>query len=218
MTVITYSSAAGRLLKEIQVLGHPSASGNVPECLSEILEPWAMLDPVENLTVGSCGVRGRRWIEENEDWKTEGGASRGNLQRKRQTWGRGVGRESMKRGGREELCNLLKRVIRKDSKGSWTNGVKGKDNSKTDVSGILSAVKTEGEIEQWEKMRRKRQSWPSILWLFVLKKTTEEEVKREKNIVGMKGHHFFLWLALLVLSLCLKPASSQVRVAFKSLF
>lgn len=218
MTVITYASAAGRLPKEIQVLEHPSASGNAPELLSEILEPRTTLNPSENQILESWRVKGQRRTKETESGKTEGGAKRGNLRGKRQTWGRGVRREGTKRGGREELCSLRKRVIGKDLKGSGKNGVEGKDKSKTDVSGILSAAQTEGEIKQCEKMMRIRKSWPVLLGLFLLKKMTEERGKREENVTGMRRHHLFLWLALLLLSLCLKPASSQVRVAFESQF
>ncbi|XP_039982949.1 usherin [Xiphias gladius] len=209
MTVITYASAAGRLPKEIQVLEHPSASGNAPELLSEILEPRTTLNPSENQILESWRVKGQRRTKETESGKTKGGAKRGNLRGKRQTWGRGVRREGTKRGGRAELCSLWKRVIGKDLKGSGKNGVEGKDKGKTDVSGILSAAQTEGEIKQCEKMMRIRKSWPVLLGLFLLKKMTEERGKREENVTGMRRHHLFLWLALLLLSLCLKPASSQ---------
>ncbi|XP_070762485.1 usherin [Enoplosus armatus] len=143
MTVITYSSAAGGLPKEIQVLTHPSASGNGPEPLSENLEPQTMLDP--NLPVASD----QRWIEQRDD---AGGAKGGKAKRRRQTWGRGVSRERMNRGRREEQCNLrtkCNKEVKKDLK-SGGKCVEGKDKSKTDVSGILS---TEGEIKQKEKRK-----------------------------------------------------------------
>uniref|UniRef100_UPI0037E7E888 usherin n=1 Tax=Semicossyphus pulcher TaxID=241346 RepID=UPI0037E7E888 len=57
MTVITYSSAAGRFPKKIQVLERPPDSGNVPEPLSEILEPRTMPDPSEILVLESSGVK-----------------------------------------------------------------------------------------------------------------------------------------------------------------
>ncbi|TKS69913.1 Usherin Usher syndrome type IIa protein [Collichthys lucidus] len=81
MTVITYSSAAGRLPKEIQVLEHPCDSGNVPVPLFEIVEPRTMLDPTENPTREPCGVKGQRRIEQ------ERGAKGGIVKRRRQTWG-----------------------------------------------------------------------------------------------------------------------------------
>ena len=218
MTVITYSSAAGSRPKEIQVLEHPSASVNFPEPFSEILEPWTMLDSSENTTLESCGVEGQRWTKETQDEKTEGGAKGEILQRKRQTWGREVERLRKNRGVREEPCNSWKGVIGKDSKESGQNWVKGKDKSKMDVSGILSAAETDGELNQCEKMTRVIKSWPVCLCLFLLKKVTEEKGKRGKNFIGMRWHHILPWSALLFLILFLKSASSQVRVAFKRQF
>ncbi|XP_019935888.2 usherin isoform X2 [Paralichthys olivaceus] len=195
MTVITYSSDAGRHLEKIQVLERPEASGNVPESQSQ--EP---LDPPEDLMLESCGVRGQSWTEEKEEQETKAGAKRGNLQRKGQTWSRGVQKERLKKGGREDRS-----VIRNKSKGSDKNGIKEKDKSKSDASGILSAAEMEGE-----KMGRKRKSWPVSLWMFLLKRITEEKVNRGKRVMGMRRWRIFLWLPLLLLlSLSLKPASSQ---------
>lgn len=200
MTVITYSSAAGRLLKEIQVLEHPSASGNAPDLLSEIEKPRTVRDPSQGPIPGFCGVKSQSRTKEKEDLEIGGGVKGGNWQRKRQTW------------GREDLCNLQKRVIRNDSQGSGQSRRKGKDESPTGVSGILSAAETEGEINRWAT--RKGKSWPVCPWLFLLKKKkTEGKTTRETN-VDMKRYHIVLWLT--VLSLCLQPASSQVRVAVKS--
>lgn len=201
MTAITYS----RPPKEIQVLEHPSASGNVPEPMSEILEPRNMQGPPENSILESCGFKGHKWCEDKEGQKNDRGAKGGKLQRKTQTWGRGVSKECMKRGGKKQLSN---RKVGKDLKGRWGKWVEGKDKSETDVSGILSVA----ERELWnEKWMEKRKSWCAFLWKFPVKNSTEEEVKKEKNIItGMRHRHIFLWLPLLFLSLCPKPASSHV--------
>ncbi|CAB1442997.1 unnamed protein product [Pleuronectes platessa] len=136
MTVITYSSTAGRHPEEIQVLDRPDTSRNVPESPSGSREP---LNPPEDLMLESCGVKGQSWAEEKEEQKTKAGVKRGNLQSGSQTWGRGVQKERIKKGERED-----RRVIRKKSKGSGTNGIKEKDMSESDVSGILSAAEMEG--------------------------------------------------------------------------
>ncbi|XP_071778073.2 usherin [Centroberyx gerrardi] len=66
MTVITYSSAAGRLPKEIQVLEHSSAARNVPEPPSEILEPWNIPEPWENPTQESCRGKGKDGVKQEK--------------------------------------------------------------------------------------------------------------------------------------------------------
>lgn len=219
MTVITYSSAAGRLPKEIQVLEHPSASGNVPEPLSEILEPRTMPGPSENQIPGSCGVKGRRWIEQGDD---DGGAKGEEAKRKGQTWGRGVSRERMNRGRGEEQCNLRNKCNKEVGKDLKSEGrcMEGKDKSKMGVSGNLSAAETEGEIKQREKRMGKRKRRPVFPFSpFHLKNIIEGDVKGEKSMMKeTRWRHIFLWLTLLLFSLCPKPASSQVRVAFKSQF
>lgn len=207
MTVITYSSTAGSPLKEIQVLEHPSASGNVAEPLSNIAEPWTMLDPSKNPTLEFCGVKGQKWIEQRE-------AKGKKVKSKRETWGRGVSR--MKRGRREEQCNLRDKYhkeVRKDLK-SGRECVEGRHKSKTDDSGTLSEA--EGAIKQKEKKKGKRKRWPVFPLPFHLKNISEGEVKRGKSTMkGMRWHHVFLWLILLLFSMCPETASSQVRVAFK---
>lgn len=213
MTVITYSSAAGRLPKEIQVPEHPFASGNVPGPPSEILEPRTMQDPSQNPSLASCGVKGQRRIEQGDGERRATGEA---VKRRRQTWGRGVGRERMNRGRREEQCNLRNKCkeVRTELK-SGRECVEGRH--KTDVRGILSAAETEGEIKQKEERMGKRERWPVSPGPFHLKNTAEGEVKRGKNMSkGMRWHHIFLWLILLLFSLCPKPASAQVRVALKS--
>ncbi|XP_074481361.1 usherin [Sebastes fasciatus] len=198
MTVITYSSGAGRHPKEIQVLEHPSAPGNVAEPPSEIVEPGTVPDPSENPILQSRGVKGRRRMERRDD---EGGAKAETAKRKRQTWSR----ERMERGRREEQCylrNKCNKEVRKDRK-SGGKFVEGKDKSKTDVSVILSTAETEGEIKQ---RMGKRKIWPVSLCPFHLKNITE---RGENMMKGMRWHHIFLWLTLLLFSLCPKPTSSQ---------
>ncbi|TDH17235.1 hypothetical protein EPR50_G00006290 [Perca flavescens] len=208
MTVITYSSVAGRLPKEIQVLEHPSAPENVAE--PRFLEPQTMQDPLENPILESLGVKGQRWMEQRED---EGETKGEKAKRNRQTWSRGVSRERMERVRREEQCNLRNKCnkkVRKDLKSGGklneSGGLNGKHESKTDVSGILPAAETEGEIKQTEKRMAKRKTMPVFSWLFHLKNITETV---ENMMKGMRWHQIFLWLTLLLFSLCPKSASSQ---------
>lgn len=103
MTVITYSSAAGRLPEEILVLQHPLASGNVLEPPSEIVEPQAMPDPSEDPLPEPRGVKGWRRIERRR--------AKGERMQKHV-----IGE------GREERCNCRKKCseeVRKDSKTIW---------------------------------------------------------------------------------------------------
>ncbi|KAM7423873.1 hypothetical protein PAMA_000303 [Pampus argenteus] len=190
MAAITYSSTAQRPLKEIQVLEHLSASENVPELMSEILEPHKIQE--ENPILESCGGKCR----EKQGLKDEGGgAEGGKLQRKRQTGGTGVTKERMKRGGKKQLSN---RIVGKDLKINWGKWVKAKERGRQD------------EIKLREKWMEKDKSWSPFLWRFPLKNGTEAGGKKEKNIMkGMRHHLIFLCLPILVLSLCPKPASSQ---------
>ncbi|XP_078016774.1 usherin [Epinephelus lanceolatus] len=209
MTVITYSSAAGRLPKKIQVLEHPSAPENVAEPLSELLEPRTMLDPSENPILDTCGVKGQGWIEQRDD---QGGAKGEKVKRKRQTWGRGVRTEEMDGGRRGEQFNLRKKCNRKvgEDLKSGEKCVVGKHKSKADVSGILSASETEGVIKQMDKRMGKRKKWPVFPWMLHLKSFIEGEEKREKKMMkGIRWHRVILWLILLLFSLCATPASSQ---------
>lgn len=198
MTVITYSSAAGRLPKEIQVPEHPSASGDAPEPLSEILKPQTMPDTSGNPIPEWCRVKGQEWIGQRDEET-----------RKSQTWVRGVSRKRMKGGKREERCNLRTKheeEVEEEFK-SGRECVEGRRKSKTDVSWILSAAK------QKEERMGKRKRWPVFPLPRHLKNITAGETKRGKNTTW---HHIFVWLIFLLFSLCLTPASSQVRVAFKS--
>lgn len=210
MTVIAYSSAAGRIQKKMQVLEGPTSSGNVPGPLLESLEPRTMLDHYESQI---HGVKGQRWIKEKKDQKTKEGVAGGHLERKRQICGEGVSKERVTTGEREKLWSLWKMKIRNYPKGSGKNRGKEKDQSKTDVLEILSAAETKGEIKQWEKRTRKRKHLSTFSCLFLLINVT-----KEGRNMGMRWRQSFLWIALLFLSLSVNPASSQVRVAFKSHF
>ncbi len=212
MTVITYSSAAGRLLKEIQVLEHPSTSRNVPEPLSEVLKPQTMLDPMEDLIQESCGVKGQRWIEQRDDKR---GAKREEVKKRRQTRGRGVSRERIDRGRRDEQHNFRNKCnkkVRKDLK-SGRECLEERHKRREGVFGIRSAAE-EVESKQKEERMEKLRRWSVFPCPFHLKNITEGEVKRAQNVMKrMRWHRIFLWLILLLFSLCPKPASSQVRVA-----
>lgn len=221
MTVITYSSAAERLPKEIQVLEHPSTSRNVPEPPAEILKPWTILEPMENQIQDSCGVKGHRWIEQRGILR---GAEEEGVKRKRQTCGSRVSGERINEERRDEQFNLKNKCnkdVRKDLK-CVRECVEEGHKSRKYVSGLLSADETEGEIKQIEEMKEKRRRRPVFPWPFHLENITEgkeERKKRGKNMVKRKRwHHIFLWLILLLFSLCPKPASSQVRVALKREF
>lgn len=191
MTVITYSSAAGRLQKEIQV---PPASGNVPQHLSEFLEPGAVPGPSENPVLGCCGVRGQRRAEERNHRKAKEGA--GNLEWKRRTWSRGVNRERTE----GELCNVYsagKREIKNDLEDKGRKALKGKD-KKTDVCEWSSVTEEKHRIT---KRMRKKMCLP-------LKHINEDKM----TIMGRR-HHIFICLLLLILSLCAEPTLSQVRMS-----
>lgn len=205
MTVITYSSAAGRLPKEIQVLEHPCDSGNVPVPLSEIVEPRSMLDPSENPIREPFGVKGQRWIEQGD----ERGAEGEKVKRRRQRLVRGFTRERMNRGRREKQCNLRNKC-NKEVRKSGRECVEGRHKTRTDVSWT-------GEIKQREGGMGKRKRRPVFPRPFHLNNITEGEVKSGTiTMEAMRRHHIFLWFTLLLFSLCPNPASSQVRVAFKS--
>nr|XP_046239587.1 usherin [Scatophagus argus] len=206
MTVMTYSGTAARRPKKIPVLGHLSTSENVAEPLFNTEEPRTMLDPLENPSLESGGVKGQGWIEQRANEGEE-------VKRKRQTWGSRVSSESMNGGRRERQWNFRNKCtkqVRKDLQ-SGRECMGGRHTTGTDLFGVLSAAETEREIKRKEEKREKMKNWPVFSQPFHLKSITEGEVKRGKNIMkGTRGHHIFLWLILLLLlSLCPKPASSQ---------
>lgn len=208
MTVITYSSAAGRIEKKIQVLEDSSSSGNVPEPLSESPGPRIMLDHFENQILESCEVKGRRRTDE-EDQKPEEEVAGGNLQRRRQQWGRGVDEERVKTGQRE----AARMRNRNCPKGNRKNKGEEKEQSSTDGLKSLSPGETRGEIKQCEKRTRRRTQLPARVCA-----SLPPNASREGRNMATGGRQTFLWIALLILSLCPNPASSQVRVALKSHF
>lgn len=182
MTVITYSSTAGSPPKEILVLEHPSASGNVLEPLFKIIEPQTMLDPSKNLSPEFCVVKGQKWNGHGEARDEKG-------ERKRETCGRGV--SSIKRGRTEERCNFRNKYyekVRKELK-SGRGYVEGWHRSKRDNPATDGARK--------QKVKKSED------------KISEGEVRRQKN---MRWHHISLWLTLLLFSLGPNTASSQVKV------
>ncbi|XP_031695980.1 uncharacterized protein LOC116378279 [Anarrhichthys ocellatus] len=208
MTVVTYLSAAGRRAIEIQVPEHPMLPGNVAEPLSKILKPGTMPDLSENPMLKSGKVKGQRWLEQR---RSEGGAKAERAKTQRQKWGRGVCRERMERGRREERWDLRIKCNKEINKCLKKGGkcMEGKDKSTTDVcgiSGILSAAETEGENQQRETRMRERKIWPVFPWPFYLKNVTGREKHMMKR---MKWRPLFICLALLLFSLCPSPASSQ---------
>ncbi|KAJ4947204.1 hypothetical protein JOQ06_009242, partial [Pogonophryne albipinna] len=199
MTVITYSSAAGRFPKKI--LEHPSALGNVPETLSKIGEPRTMLDPLENPTPEYCGVKGQRWIDQRDN---EGGVAGEKAKRKRQTWRTGVSRERMERRWREEQFDFNRNKCIKEVGGKY---IEGEDRNGTNASGIPHVMLTRNtEIKQVEKRLWETKRWCGFSWPFYLKNITERGKATMKRI---RWHNIFLWFTLLLFSLCPKPASSQ---------
>lgn len=188
MTVITYSNAVGRVPKELQVPEHPSAFRNVPEPLCGIVEPRTTEEPLENRIIETCWIKGPKWFEEKGGRKSDEGPKRGKLQMKRQTWDRGVFRETRKSRGREQLCKLWDKEDGKDL--TWV----------------------EGQTEQREKRMENHNNWTVFSCKLPLTNSTDEKVRRERKMTTMmRWHHGFLCLSLLILSLCPKPASSQVR-------
>lgn len=151
--------------------------------------PESLPGILEKPFLDSCGVRGHRCTKVEGDQKT----------REDMMGGR---KESTTAGERKEECDLLKRKIR------ITNMWKGKDNT---ASVIPLAADWEYDVKQWEEGTRKRKCLPAFSWLILLQITTKEERR-------MRWHRAVFWFALIILCLSLKPASSQVRVAFKSHF
>ncbi|KAF7663895.1 hypothetical protein LDENG_00196310 [Lucifuga dentata] len=177
-----------------------------------------MSEPLENLILELCGIKGHSRTEQKAERENKGGARGGKLQRKRCTWSRGVSREMMmKRGQKEQQWNLMndnKHDVWKEPK-----GMKGYDNgyykSEAGVSVVMSAAEREHEFKQRQKRRRRRRRvrWVVCVWLFLLKNITDEKdgVKQEKKnmVKGMNWYHIFLWLPLLFLTLCPEAGSSQ---------
>ncbi|CAG5853713.1 unnamed protein product, partial [Menidia menidia] len=186
MTVITYSNVAGRLQNKIQVPEHPSACGNVPLHLCEILEPGTMQDPSE--IQDRCGVKRLRQTKERE------GKKQRNVQRTWLTLGRGVNRN------REEP--------REDEKECQENRIKLKM-TETHVTGTLTVIKTEGEIIQRENRMKEKKVWLGFPWLLPWKNMNKQGTKKQVNVIGLRWQDVFFWLPLLFLTLCPKPTSSQ---------
>ncbi|XP_041646715.1 usherin [Cheilinus undulatus] len=194
MTVITYSSAAGRFPKEIQVREHLPASGNALEPLSGILEPQTMLLS----SLGSGEVIGQKWMELRKE-------ERGVKERKRRpAWSRRVNREKMNRNRCEEQRDLRNKC-QKENQIFLTKCVKGDNKNSMNISGNL----LQGEVKHREKMLEERQTWPACVPVH-LKSIPKGDLKRGKNIMTrMKPHRIFLWITLLLYSMCATPASSQ---------
>lgn len=189
MTVITYSRG-GHLLKEFQVLECPSASWNVAELLSKFAEPWTMLDPLISLTLQFFEVKGQRWME--KDAKGEKGKRMSGTRRK---W--------MKR---TTICfrNTNQNNVIKDPE-SGRECLERRLGNRVDDSGTLSAAETEGVINGKEEGRWK---WCSVFLPSFYQKTTSEGY--------IMKHPLFLWLILVLITLCPKTASSQVRATHKT--
>ncbi|KAM3624776.1 uncharacterized protein V6R79_001428 [Siganus canaliculatus] len=194
MTVITYSSAAGKRPKEIQVLGRSSTLGNVTEPLSGNPERQMILETSEEQVLESDGVKGQTWSEERHEGQDK------EEKAKRQPWDRLVNVERMSRGWRRNLRNKCKKEVGKHLK-CVQQCEEGRKKSRTDVSGIISAADTEGENKQRENRMDGKRARPVYLCSF------HQKMKGSK---GTGCRHIFLSMILLVLcSLCPKPASSQ---------
>nr|XP_043886757.1 usherin-like [Solea senegalensis] len=157
-----------------------------------IQDPLTMLETSENLVLESCLIKEQGWMTGKAEREASGGGKRVTLHKKRRTWGRGI----TKRGGRDESGD-----IRKHSNERGKTGMKEKDEEKPDVTGIQFATDACDF-----KIMRDRKSWPNFLWMFLLRRFTEEQAKREGRVTRMR---WFLCALLLFLSLCLTPASSQ---------
>ncbi|KAK2920361.1 hypothetical protein Q8A73_002565 [Channa argus] len=152
-----------------------------------------MLGHSANPILGSSGVKGQKWTKDKEDWKTEKG---GNSQSER----RREDRKELKPGRREQPWSFWKRKMRKYQ----NNCGQGKGECKSEVCADSSAAETEEGIKQWETSKSK------CLPLLRMKVVTKEEEEEEgQNLMNARRHQPILWIALVFLSLCLKPASSQ---------
>ncbi|KAF3686271.1 Usherin Usher syndrome type IIa protein -like protein [Channa argus] len=152
-----------------------------------------MLGHSANPILGSSGVKGQKWTKDKEDWKTEKG---GNSQSER----RREDRKELKPGRREQPWSFWKRKMRKYQ----NNCGQGKGECKSEVCADSSAAETEEGIKQWETSKSK---CLPLLRMKVVTKEEEEEVGQ--NLMNARRHQPILWIALVFLSLCLKPASSQ---------
>lgn len=154
-----------------------------------------MLDPSKNPTLGFCVVKGHKCIKKRDGKRKSEGEKEKSM---RET--------KIKRERREMQCRIRNKhhkEVRKDLK-SGRECFEGRHKSKTEDRGSLSATETEGAIKKKEEKKR----WSVI--------PLQGEGKRAKNMKGMRWHRISLWFMLLIVTLCPKNASSQVRVAFKS--
>lgn len=87
----------------------------------------------------------------------------------------------------------------------------GRHNSKFNVPGTALAAKIEDTRNQKETKKEQRKQRRIVPLPFHLKNAFEGGLRRGKKMMKrMRGHHIFLWLILLLFSLCPKSASSQV--------
>lgn len=222
MTVITYSSADGRLPEEIHRLEPCFASRNGPETPSEILEAWSILEPWENPVLKSCGGKGQSWTKRKRGRENKGGASEEKLRGMRGTWSTEVSRERMETGGKKEQWNLrngCKWEVGKEFKDNRKTGAEGENKgdcrSKADFSMILTLSGREDKEVKWKK----RKSWDFFMRLENISKGKYGVKQAKKGMMKeMRCCHIFLWLPLLFLSLWPEAVSSQVSRAFESQF
>ncbi|XP_035991625.1 usherin [Fundulus heteroclitus] len=182
MTVITYSNGVGRLQNQILVLEHPSACGNVPEPVSGFLEPETNLDSLE--IQERYGIKHIKATEEKNRNKEQ------SIRRK------------LQRPGRE--VNSDRKEHRKDVKGC-PKLEKGDDKNGTDLTVTCSFRENGSEILRREKMTQNKH----LRLVFAFPHQSFDEEKTVMNFMGLRWHKVLLWLPLLLLSLCPKPASSQ---------
>ncbi|KAM4744035.1 usherin isoform 2-T2 [Anableps anableps] len=182
MTVITYSNGVGRLQNKILVLEHLSACRNVPESLSEILEPGTMLDSLKIQEY--YGVKHIKRTDEKNDSREQ------SIQRKFQVMGQGI--------------NSDRKEHRKDVKGCLRLA-KGEDKTKTNLMGMCSFREKRSEILQREKRIYTKQ----FRLMFALAHQSINEEKNKMNFLRLRWHKILLWLTLFFLIFYPKPASSQ---------
>lgn len=191
MTAIAYSSTAGGILP----LQHLSTSRNCAEPLSKILGPRTMLDPSKCPHREVFGVKGKEW-KERRGGETE--AEEDRAKSGKVTLDRGPKR--VERRLKDEGCHERNISV---VGGSWRKCVE----SRRDVTGRLTAIETEGAIKKKEE--NKGNKWKK--WPFCLNSISMVEVKTRRTM-DQQRLHVFLWLTILLFSLCPKMASSQVRM------
>lgn len=195
MTAIAYSSTAGGPVKGVLPLEHLSTSRPCAEPLSKILGPRTMLEPSQCPHREALGVKCKKWTERGGG-ETEAEGDR--VRSWKVTWDRGVRRAA--RRLKDEGCRARNISV---VEGSWRKCVE----SRRVVTARLTAIETEGATKRKEQIRGNK--WKKRP--FCLNSISVGEAKTRRKM-DQQRLRVFLWLTILLFSLCPEMASSQVRM------